>query len=325
MATESGVKDLEASLESAVTRLKMPSRRFILEEAMPSQDDWCNLIEQHLPPVDRMRERNRAITAAYADWYLRQPWLFRWAGLAAFASAQVGIGIAMAEWLMAPQQMVRYTESPTAQATIVELLGNLVGWGINLALILPVTMHEAAASQLLEDLFIVKQANDAIFRDTGWAHLAYIHGGLPALECCLAADHPILAAFRMLDEGAHLMCESSTFTRGWELVDQATITLLRHEQMTILPPYMERLSHLGQLVVSLGSWMDFTGDGPVGGPSFVNFFGLPAVLSGAHSIANTSDRWMWIERELLPTWLRHSAAYYVGGPLDRQLRRLAIA
>ncbi|WP_298814547.1 DUF2515 family protein [Chloroflexus sp.] len=291
---------------------------------MPSQTDWRNIIDQHLPPPDHMRERNRAITAAYADWYLRQPWLFRWAGLAAFASAQVGIGIAIAESLMAPQRMVRNGDSPASSAAIFDLLANLVGNGVNLALVLPVTLHEAAAGQLLSDLLIIKQANDAIFHDTGWAHLAYIHGGLPALEHCLAADHPIRAAFCLLDEGAHLMCEPTTFTRGWDLVDQATVALLRREQMTILPPYMDRLSDVGRLVVSLGSWMDFTGDGPMSGSSFVNFFGLPAVLSGARSIANTSDRWTWIERDVLPVWFRHSATYRQDSPLDRQLRRLAL-
>ncbi|MDW8406105.1 DUF2515 family protein [Chloroflexus sp.] len=291
---------------------------------MPTKAGWCDLINRHLPPAEQMVARNRAITAAYAGWYLRQPWLFRWAGLAAFASAQVGIGIALAEQLLAPQRMIEQGAVQPANGTILAMLGDLVGQGVSLALIAPTLLHAAATGQLLADLLIIKQANDAIFSDTGWAHLAYIHGGLAELERCVAsADHAILAAFRMLDEGARQLCEPDTFAQGWELVNQATIALLRHEQMTILPPYMAQLSDIGRLIATLGTWMDFTGNGPAGGPSFSNFFGLPAVLSGARSIANTTDRWTWIERDLLPAWFAQSAAYREGSPLDRRLRTLA--
>ncbi|WP_299757723.1 hypothetical protein [uncultured Chloroflexus sp.] len=292
---------------------------------MPTKADWCAIIDQHLPPREQIVARNRAITAAYADWYLRQPWLFRWAGLAAFASAQVGIGIALADRLRAPQQIIANGASQLQPSTaILDLLGDLVGRGVTLALFAPTLLHTAATDQLLADLLVIKQANDAIFQDTGWAHLAYIHGGLAELErCATDADHAILTSFRLLDEGARLLCEPATFTQGWELVSQAAMTLLGHEQMTILPPYMEQLSDLGRLIASLGTWMDFTGGGPVSGPSFSTFFGLPTVLSGARSIATTTDRWMWIERDLLPAWSAHSAAYRPNGPLDRRLRMLA--
>ncbi|MCX7860125.1 MAG: hypothetical protein N2385_08545 [Chloroflexus sp.] len=291
---------------------------------MPTKAGWCDLINRHLPPAEQMVARNRAITAAYAGWYLRQPWLFRWAGLAAFASAQVGIGIALAEQLLAPQRMIEQGAVQPTNGTILAMLGDLVGQGVSLALIAPTLLHAAATGQLLTDLLIIKQANDAIFSDTGWAHLAYIHGGLAELERCVAsADHAILAAFCMLDEGARQLCEPDTFAQGWELVNQATIALLRHEQMTILPPYMAQLSDIGRLIATLGTWMDFTGNGPAGGPSFSNFFGLPAVLSGARSIANTTDRWTWIERDLLPAWFAQSATYREGSPLDRRLRTLA--
>src|SRR5207245_284178 len=37
--------------------------------------------------------RNAAITATYAGWYLRNRSLFKWAGMAAFASHQVGVAL----------------------------------------------------------------------------------------------------------------------------------------------------------------------------------------------------------------------------------------
>ncbi|MGB9632177.1 MAG: DUF2515 family protein, partial [Chloroflexaceae bacterium] len=133
-----------------------------------------------------------------------------------------------------------------------------------------------------------------------------------------------LEAFRMLDEGAHRLCDPSTFEEGRALIDRAAVAMLRHEQMTILPPYMERLSDLGRRLASLGTWLDFEGaPGLMGQPSFSGYFGLPAVLLGTRSIANTQDRWTWIENDLLPRWFALSAVYHEGCPVDRRLAAFA--
>jgi hypothetical protein len=158
------------------------------------------------------------------------------------------------------------------------------------------------------------------------AHLAYIHGGLAALEACLTAaeERPLLEAFRMLDAGAHRLCDPATFEEGRTLIDQAAVAMLRHEQMTILPPFMERLSDLGRRLASLGTWLDFEGaPGLVGQPSFSGYYGPLPVLLGTRSIANTRDRWTWIENDLLPKWFALSAAYSEGCPVDRRLAAFA--
>jgi hypothetical protein len=293
---------------------------------MPTQAEWRSVIERQLPPPERFCDRNRAITAAYAGWYRQEPWLFKWAGMAAFASDQVGVALATAEMLMAPHRALREDGVPPPDAALLDLLRDLYGRGVTVALFVPIALHEGATAQLLEDLRVIKQANDAIFNDTGWAHLAYIHGGLKALEACLTADaeRPLLEAFRMLDEGAHRLCDPSTFEEGRVLIDRAAVAMLRHEQMTILPPYMERLSDLGRRLASLGTWLDFEGAaGPMGQPSFSGYFGLPAVLLGTRSIASTQDRWTWIENDLLPRWFALSAAYREGCPVDRRLAAFA--
>ncbi len=293
---------------------------------MPTQAEWRSAIERHLPPPEHFCDRNRAITAAYAAWFLQEPWLFKWAGMAAFASDQVGIALATAEMLMAPHQALWEDGVPPPNTALLDLLRDLYGRSVSLALFVPIALHEGATAQLLEDLRVIKQANDAIFHDTGWAHLAYIHGGLAALESCLTSsdERPLLEAFRMLDEGAHRLCDPPTAAEGCALIDQAAVAMLRHEQMTILPPYMERLSDPGRRLASLGTWLDFEGvPGMVGQPSFSGYFGPLAVLLGTRSIANTTDRWTWIEHDLLPRWFALSAAYRAGCPLDRRLVALA--
>ncbi|MCS6882868.1 MAG: hypothetical protein RMK84_17645 [Oscillochloridaceae bacterium] len=293
---------------------------------MPTQAEWRAVIERQLPPPERFCDRNQAITAAYASWYRQEPWLFKWAGMAAFASDQVGVAVATAEMLMAPRQALREDSIPPPGTALPALLRDLHSRGVSVALFVPIALHEGATAQLLEDLRVIKQANDAIFNDTGWAHLAYIHGGLEALEACLTADEerPLLDAFRMLDEGAHRVCDPSTLEEGRALIDQAAVAMLRHEQMTILPPYMERLSDPGRRLASLGTWLDFEGlSGLMGQPWFSGYFGLPAVLLGTRSIANTQDRWTWIENDLLPRWFALSAAYREGCPVDRRLAAFA--
>src|SRR5580765_2317043 len=58
---------------------------------------WRAAAEAELCPSGDPVERNAAITARYARWYLSTPTLFKWAGMAAFASHQVGIAIRLDE------------------------------------------------------------------------------------------------------------------------------------------------------------------------------------------------------------------------------------
>lgn len=273
---------------------------------MPTQAEWHAALERRMPPPTSLVARNRAITAAYARWHLQEPWLFKWAGMAAFASAQAGIAAALAEMLMAPDRALRTDPIPPPEASLLDLTLDLAGRGVTLALLAPTALHDEATAQLLADLMIIKQANDAIFADAGWVHFAYIHGGIAALEACLDEDRrPLLDAFRLLEEGVQHLCRSNDHQTGLALIDQGSIALLRREQMHILPPYLERLSELGRRLASLGAWLDFEGTpGLIGQPSFSAYYGLPAVLAGTRSVANTADRWQWIERDVLPKWSR---------------------
>jgi len=57
------------------------------------RETWLSLAEAQLPSKDRVLERNEAITGTYARLYLRQRERFKWAGMAAFASFQVGLAL----------------------------------------------------------------------------------------------------------------------------------------------------------------------------------------------------------------------------------------
>jgi hypothetical protein len=294
---------------------------------MSTRAEWQAMLERQIGARPTRIARNQAITLCYARWYLQEPWLFKWAGMAAFASAQVGTALAVADLVESPHGMVRakelvgQTQTPAGMASAPDspAIAQLLSFSLML--------HDAATRPLLlNDLELIRQANDAIFNDIGWAHLAYLNQGLPAIEDCMdpAQQADLLSAFRMLDQGAHLMCNPDDMAAGANLIQQASITMLRHEQMTILPPFMEQMSNQGRLLASFGSWLDFEGaPGLLGQPSFSGYYGPLAVLLGQRSICNADDRWQWIEQNVLTVWAQLDAAYSEDGPLHRRLAAMA--
>jgi len=51
-----------------------------------------------LPPEDQVIKRNRTITTYYAQLYKQEPQLYKWAGMAAFASFHIGEKLQMWNW-----------------------------------------------------------------------------------------------------------------------------------------------------------------------------------------------------------------------------------
>lgn len=292
---------------------------------MPTETEWRTILDRQLPAPKHYIARCRAITACYARWYLREPWLFKWAGMAAFASAQVGNGLALIEMLEAPHATVRPAVTAAYETNLLKRLADLYNRVLSLALFIPLALHDAATRPLLlDDLALIKQANDAIFDDVGWVHLAYINGGIQELEANMPDDAPLLAAFRQLDEGVLRLCNPTDYQAGMSLIQQGSIALLRHEQATILPPYFERMSDIGRRLASIGALLNLEGvPGSINQPSFSTYFGLFAVVSGSKSVANITDRWEWIERDVLPKWNWLDGAYNNLSPMHYQLTALA--
>ncbi len=142
--------------------------------------------------------RNEQITAAYAELYLRNPQLYRWAGMAALTSAHVGRG-------MYQMHLLHHAH---------------LGWLIGL---------------LQRDVAAVFDAlgagNLAVFVDIYWQHLAYELAGLPEFERIHAAGElsvAALAAWRLIDAGR----VAADDTLIWE----GNLQLLYIEQKEVLQP-----------------------------------------------------------------------------------------
>jgi hypothetical protein len=280
---------------------------------MPTKSEWQRILEQKLPPKDRYTDRNRTITAYYAQCYLQQPDVFKWAGMAAFASNQVGIALQVAEILRAPRALAVAPEYGNDDGLLAIGL-RLYQLGLSLAFIVPVALHDATTRPLLlNDIDLLKQGNDLIFDDIAWAHLAYIQAGIDEIEANVSeSEHPYLRqGFCLIDAGVKKLADPTQCEAGKELIRKGNITLLKHEQERTLPDFMGRLSRVGKLIVSLGGAMDFQDASPntAGGSWFTGYFGILPVLSEQVSLARFEDRWKWLEAEALPLWDRVDTAY----------------
>lgn len=265
--------------------------------------EWLRYVESGLPQEERFSERNRAITARYASWYLAYPEMFKWAGMASFASRQVGVAIVMAEMLAAPDRMGE---------------GNIFAG-----------MHRFAAQQfMMHDFEAMRKGNNNIFRDIAWAHAAYIEGGLAAVDaCCTGTDRGLLLeGFGMIDRGSDLLRRHDDAEAGEQLVWEGNIALLRHEQTTVLQPVFDSLTPGGRILASMGSELDFSCDMPADPKyqaSFSSHYGYLETLAGMKSIADPVHRWQWVEARVVSAWMAADRAIREGTAGMGQLLAMA--
>ncbi|NHQ60913.1 hypothetical protein G9409_10040 [Chlorobium sp. BLA1] len=286
-----------------------------------SKEEWIELLEHRLPPLDKIADRNRAITAHYARWYLEKPELFKWSGMAAFASRQVGVALGVCELLHAPEHRENTDEQEGGLSSFDA--GKLLQNTFNNLLFIPSFMHSVAAQQFfLADLDQLRLGNNNIFADIGWAHALFLESGFGALEkCCgLKEQEFLFEGFRLIDEGDQLIRRGVDEERAHALIWEGNVLLLRHEQISTLQPIFDAISQQGRILISFGSELDFSGGVRA---SFSTYSGYFETLTGMKSVTDSRHRWQWIEHDVLPAWKRMECTFCEGSPLKRELEVFA--
>jgi hypothetical protein len=181
------------------------SQRSIDHPAVYSLHQWearaKSRIEQaHGNHIDRASvfKRNEAITAAYAEMYLRDPQIYKWAGMAALTSATVGRGM----YIMRGLKQTR--------------LGSMIG------------LFGREVAETFDNLGV---GNLAVFGDIYWQHMAYEQGGIAELEGIFRSgglDRRAFQAWRQIDEGRR--------THDQALIWEGNTALLYFEQKEVLQP-----------------------------------------------------------------------------------------
>jgi len=268
-----------------------------------SRDEWQETAESVLPPEERYAERNRMITARYAGWYLENPGTLKWAGMAAFASRQVGLAIMAADLMTAPER--DGADNPL------------------------LALHRFGADWLMRaDFEQIRRGNNNIYRDIAWAHAAYVGGGMAELEACASEpeDTLLVQGFGMIDRGRALLRRDASDQEGERLIWEGNICLLRHEQVDVLQPIFDTLSAGGRITASFGSELDFSGamfSDSRYRTSFSSFHGYVETLAGLKSVANQQERWKWVEQSVIPSWQAAERQMSTQCPTRSELQKMA--
>lgn len=124
--------------------------------------NWRQMVPGQMLDIEA-KELNRKVTASYAKMYLNRPSLFKWAGMAAFASAEVRRGMQQA-W-----QLGFGDWGMSSGGTLAVWIGGLVKTG------------ESIGPMLGKKLFwALSGGNRFVWWDIFWQHLAYHEEGIAA-------------------------------------------------------------------------------------------------------------------------------------------------
>ncbi|WP_294344620.1 hypothetical protein [Prosthecochloris sp.] len=278
---------------------------------LQAKEEWKAAAESRLPPPEEIVQRNRAITSHYARLYLDHHDIFKWAGMAAFASSQVGIALAFVEMMQTPARIMAHDTDKTQESdanNVLEEIGRLFAGAARIFFFFPFSVYDFASRNiLLNDLEEIRKGNNAIYNDIAWAHMAYLDGGLEEVENNVAENEHefLLSGFRLIDQGVGLMKSNKGSGKADALIREGNIRLLKHEQINTLGPIFKAISPQGRVVVSFGSELNFGDAAPPGNPSrasFADHFGYLDIVVGNKSVTNSEHRWQWIEECVLPAW-----------------------
>ncbi|MEO1435995.1 MAG: hypothetical protein AAFV80_10695, partial [Bacteroidota bacterium] len=246
--------------------------------------DWKAQLEQQLPKSERVIARNKIISGNYAAFYQKAPKLYKWAGMAAFASHHVGMALLP---LVVNKGKIKGPEelAPDGER----------GWS--------------------DDLNLLRLLNNAIYDDIGWVHERYLDPafGLSGLTQLLGRNEHyqgILKAFQLIDQGKQMM-ESGHQAAGQAIIWKANVDILRHEQFEVVQPIFTRLNQSFTRVLSFCASLDFDArHTKTDWKTHSSFFWFtllrsPKTLATNKFMPNLIDleqRWYWIERSLVPNW-----------------------
>jgi hypothetical protein len=263
--------------------------------------------EQLLPAENQVFERNRAITATYASLFLKERSLFKWAGMAAFASHRVGISLvpfAIEEWA---EGRARFKVPPE---------------------------HQGRALSIDDDLNLLRLTNNRVYASIAWSHLAFSskdHGS----ECVLDLSATV-PEWRLLRQGWERICQAARRLKQGEprsvvepLIWRGNEELLRFEQEVTVQAGFDRMQRAFSTFLTWAMSMEFDGDNQRVELDTFSYFPLYMWTQAFHVLARTRSlphvgrfdhRWCWVEGSLLPMWKHVEAS---DRELEQKLKRLA--
>jgi hypothetical protein len=254
--------------QSKATQPPKRNKAYWLKAAIAEFITYKTHVPNQINPFDA-KAYNVQVTASYARMYLTNPAAFKWAGMAAFASAGVGEGM-----------QTSYN----------------LAWGAGAQTFTPAALWiggllldrdtSARAGELL--FWALSGGNRLVWADIFWQHVAYRDGGFQALKDVKAAGEltdRVFNGWTLIDTGLRAKDQNKI----WD----GNAALLKYEQEVFLQKHIYDRSEVK------GLWKNISGDIPSPIPGHgVDF--IDHVPGG--NIGVFADRWKWIEESMLPAW-----------------------
>ncbi|WP_430409423.1 DUF2515 family protein [Kordia sp.] len=237
----------------------------------------------NLPSEENVIARNRTITTYYAQLYQRKPTLYKWAGMAAFASFHIGKKLQMWNWKVSGIKTLSVTCKKTNRS-------------------------------LEDDFQVIRIINNKIFTEIGWAHLAFSQMDFETFKSILqerGKNEIIITAFERLHFAREELNNNVFSETSNTLVWQANIDLLWHEQSEVVQPLFDKLSNLFAGAMSLFASFDYKINHNKTGWQTSSRFFIFMIFKGFRfikkngfipEVTDLEHRWFWISNDLLVKW-----------------------
>jgi hypothetical protein len=187
--------------------------------------------------VDDPVSRNRRINVAYAQLWLDDH-RFQWAGLAAFASKQVGCGLLNAAELIGKSNRERNAYQQWERQS--SPLERMAPYG-SPRMPIPDQANGAGAEKVYQ---MLAKGNTALFLDVWPLHMFYKKFGLQRFKRCLPERQQLRGSVVWpIDNSVPFGEPRPEITQGFAVIDSGNISmgveiLAKHEQINILQPAM---------------------------------------------------------------------------------------
>ncbi len=238
-----------------------------------------------LPPEEKVIKRNRTITTYYAQLYQNEPQLYKWAGMAAFASFHIGEKLKMWDW-----------ESSGIKSFATTCLKK---------------------NKTLEDDFqIIRIINNRIFNEIGGLHLAFCQMDFVSFQSLLLVEgrHKlIINAFDKLNTAREQLKKNGITKDIEELIWDANTEILWHEQSEVVQPLFDKLSNLFSGFMTIFASFDYKINHHETSWKIPSAFILFMLSNGYRliiksrmipKVTHLQHRWYWIYNDLLKKWRR---------------------
>lgn len=237
------------------------------------------LLKLNLPPEEDVIRRNRIITASYAQLYQNEPKLYKWAGMAAFASFHIGEKLKLWDWTKIG--IKSFPDTCQKKNRTIE-----------------------------DDAQIIRIINNRIFSEIGTLHMVFSQLDYEVFKNQLvqANKHKIIVeAFDKLNK-AKKETDSAVLDK---LIWDANTEILYHEQSLVVQPMFNKLSTTFSSAMSFIASFDYRVNHKKTNRKFGSRFLFFMLLKGyaitkktgyIPAITNFDQRWFWITEDLLKKW-----------------------